>query len=321
MSLEGNLKSLNLVAVLQLVSNERMTGILRIKSKSDIVCIGFNEGMISGAFYEKGGRQERLEGYLVKSGMVSQENYAAIIKIQESTHQPIVNLLVENNYLKREEVEMVIRFKIQEVLDEVFVWQEGEFKFEENKIMYAKSIIKVKLNTEGVILEGMRRIDEWPRIAKVVSSEELVFKTKEEPDIKIDFTVEEKRIFSLIDGKRAVQEIISLGGLGRFRTYSALFHLHTIGQIETYYIKPKLKEGMTLKFSFRFLLVPIEVLLIAAYALIFIGLGFYLRQKSLVRFEPLEIHAFNDRSTDHQEVFYLLNNRFAAAEELIQNFE
>ncbi len=321
MSLEGNLKSLNLVAVLQLISNERMTGVLKIKSKAEVVCIGFDEGMITGAFYEKGGKQERLENYLVKSGMVSHENYHAITKIQESTNQPIINLLLENNYLKQEEVEMVIKFKIQEVLDEVFVWVEGEFKFETNKSIYPKSIIKIKMNTEAVILEGMRRIDEWPRIVKVISSNELVFKRKEKPDVRIEFTEEEKRVYELINDKSTVQEIIDIGGLGRFRTYSALFHLYSIGQIETYYIKPTLKEGVGLKFSLRFLLIPAVIFLVALYLILIISLGLYVRQERLFNLEVSSIESFNNRISDQSEIFFLINNRMPLPAELKQNFE
>jgi len=321
MSLEGNLKSLNLIAVLQLVSNERMSGILRIKSKAEVVCIGFGEGMISGAFYERGGRQERFENYLVKSGMVSKENYAAITKIQEATRQPIINILLENNYLKREELELVIRFKIQEVLDEVFAWQDGEFKFEETKIMYAKSLIKIRLNTEAVILEGMRRIDEWPRIVKVISSDELVFRPKEKPDITIDFTDEEKRVVGLIDSKRTVRDIIEDGGLGRFRTYSAVYHLFSSGQLETYYIKPSLKETGGIKFSFRFLLVPIEVLVIVAFVVLIAALGMVLRQQKVIDYQPTNLDRFNYHAADQSEVFYLVNDRLPTADELRHNFE
>ncbi len=321
MSLEGNLKSLNLIAVLQLVSNERMSGILRIKSKAEVVCIGFGEGMISGAFYEKGGRQEKLENYLVKSGMISKENYAAISKVQETTRLPIINILLENNYLKREEFELVIKFKIQEVLDEVFAWQDGDFKFEETKVMYAKSLIKLRLNTESVILEGMRRIDEWPRIVKVISSEDLVFQTKAKPDITIDFTAEEKRVMGLTDSKRTVHDIIEDGGLGRFRTYSALYHLFSSGQLETYYIKPSLKEPGGLKFSFRFLLVPIEVLLIITYLIVIAALGVVLREKKVIYYQPDNLQRYNYHAADQSEVFYLVHDRLPTADELRHNFE
>ncbi len=321
MPLEGNLKSLNLVAVLQLISNEKMSGLLHVRCKAEAVCIGFVEGMISGAFYEKGGRQERIENYLVKSGMVSKENFANITRLQASTHQPIINLLIENNYLKQDEVEMIIKFKIQEVLDEVFVWTEGDFKFEENKTIYPKSIIKIKLNTEVVILEGMRRIDEWPRIIKAIPSPELVFKIKEKPDIKIELTAEEKRVYDLVNGKRTVQEIVEDSALGRFRTYSALFHLCSTGQIETFYIKPAVKEGFGLKFSLKFLLIPIEILLLLVYLIAIGGIGFFIRQQKLVRFNPVRLKSFNYLKADQSEIFYLLNNRLPTADELRENFD
>ncbi len=70
MPIEGDLKSLNLASVLQLVSQERLTGVFKLKRKSEIVDIGFAEGMVTGAFYERGEEFERLETYLVKSGII-----------------------------------------------------------------------------------------------------------------------------------------------------------------------------------------------------------------------------------------------------------
>mgnify|MGYP000220889489 CR=1 FL=1 len=75
MPIEGDLKSLNLSSVLQLISQDRLTGVLKIKRKNEIVDIGFAHGEITGAFYERGEKVERLETYFVRSGLIGKNVY------------------------------------------------------------------------------------------------------------------------------------------------------------------------------------------------------------------------------------------------------
>ena len=164
MPLEGDLKSLNLPTVLQLISQERITGVLKIKKKNEIVDIGFSEGEITGAFFERGDKVERLETYLVKSGILGKNVYEMVVEIHNETKRPMMNILLEDKYLTKEEVERIIKFKIEEVIDEIFTWNEGKFKFEQNSMVSPKSMIKIRMHTEGVILEAARRTDGWPKI-------------------------------------------------------------------------------------------------------------------------------------------------------------
>lgn len=118
MPIEGDLKSLNLSSVLQLIAQENLTGVLKLKRRNDIVDIGFSNGQITGAFYERGDKSERMEKYLVRSRIIGKNVYELIEEIHHETKRPIMNIILEDKYVTRAQVENLIKFKIQEVIDE-----------------------------------------------------------------------------------------------------------------------------------------------------------------------------------------------------------
>ena len=210
MAIEGDLRSLNITSVLQLISREQLTGVLKIKKYPEIADVGFIDGDVAGAFFEVGERVERLETYLVKSGMIGKNLFEMIEDIHRETKRPIINIIIEDKYLTIEEIERTIKFKIQEVMDELFTWNEGGFKFEEGVLIYPKSVIKIRMHTEGLILESARRLDEWPRISKAISSGEIVFRRVDRPELKLQLKEDEARVLSLIDERRSVDDLVVL---------------------------------------------------------------------------------------------------------------
>jgi hypothetical protein len=322
MPIEGDLKSLNLASVLQLVAQERLTGVFKLKRKNEIVDIGFLEGMVTGAFYEKGEEFERLETYLVKSGIIGQNVFAMVEQSHKETKRPVMNILLEDKYLTMEEIERIIKFKIQEVFDKIFTWQEGEFKFEQGAVIYPKSLIKVRVSTEGLILEAARHFDEWPRINKVISSGHLVYRKVERPELKLQPPEDELRILSLLDGHRTVDDLVSISGLGKFHTYSCLYHLLSTGQIEVAYTKPVPKPTaprvkLTLKTVTGPLLAVITILLLIGEFLV----GNYYVKNHRVSFDIFNEELYNADYTNYKKIFFYKNNRLPSNEEIRMIFQ
>lgn len=322
MPLEGDLKSFNLPSILQLISQERLTGVLKIKRKNEVVDIGFHEGLITGAFFERGDAVERLENYLVKSGYLKQNLFEMIREIYQETKRPIMNIILEDKYLSIEEVEKVIRFKIQEVIDEVFNWQEGEFKFEQSSVIYPKSILKVRLKTESVVLEAARRYDEWPKISKAITSSDLVYKKIDRPELKLKLAEDEERIVSLIDGHRNIVDIVEISGLGKFHTYSCLYRLLTTGQIEVAFAKPTPKKLRPKhEFSFKAVITPVLAIVILAVLLLEYLIGNQVSRKLDQTLNVLPRAGEIRDYTDYQAVFYYKNNRLPSIGEVQVIFE
>jgi len=322
MPLEGDLKSFNLASIFQLISQDRLTGALKIKRKNELIDIGFYEGQITGAFYERGEGVERLEQYLVKSGFIKKNLFEMIKEIHQETKRPVMNIILEDKYLTPEEVDRVIRFKIQEVIDVVFTWQEGEFKFDEGSIIYPKSIIKIRLNTESVVLETARRFDEWPRIIKAISSGDLVYRKIERPELKLRLPEDQERVLSLIDDYRSVDDLVEISGLGKFHTYSCLYHLQTTGQIELAYAKPTVKQVRPPReFSFKILTTPITIVLMIVIIIVELLIGNYLSTKPFFSFKLIDESKYIQDYSVYQNIFFYHHNRLPSIQETRNIFE
>ncbi len=322
MPIEGDLKSLNLSSVLQLIAQENLTGVLKLKRRNEIVDIGFSKGQITGAFYEKGDKSERMEKYLLRSGIIGKNVYELVEEIYQETKRPIMNIILEDKYVTMAQVENMIKFKIQEVIDEIFTWDNGAFKFEQHSIIYPKSMIKIRLNTEGLILEAARRSDEWAKISKSIASGDIVFKKVERPELKLKPSDEEERVLSLLNGHRSVDDLIELSGLGKFRTYSYFYRLLSTGQIEMSYAKPRPKKARPkIKLSLKFLRAPITLTIIVIVLLIEFFIGNYFSDHSVLTIDLIRDDFYESDRGYYQDIFFYKHNRRASVKEVIEIFE
>jgi hypothetical protein len=316
MAIEGDLSSLNITSVLQLISRERLTGVLKIKKGTDVVDVGFVDGDITGAFFEQGERFERLEAYLVKSGMIGKNLFDMIEDIHRETKRPIMNIIIEDRYLTIEELERTIKFKIQEVMDELFSWSEGEFKFEEGALIYPKSIIKIRMHTEGLILESARRLDEWPRISKAISSGDVVYKRVDRPELKLEPKEDEARILSLIDERRSVSDLVEISGLGKFHTYSCLYHLSSTGQIEVAYAKPSIKQKPKFDVSIKAFITPIAIFVTVGIILFGLVLGAVISHQGWLSINLINTSTAGEDEAEYRKIFFYKHQRIPSPEEI-----
>jgi hypothetical protein len=316
MAIEGDLSSLNITSVLQLISRERLTGVLKIRKNSEIADVGFVDGDITGAFFELGERVERLETYLVKSGMIGKNLFDMIEDIHRETKRPTMNIIIEDKYLTIEEIERTIKFKIQEVMDELFTWGEGNFKFEEGALIYPKSVIKIRMHTEGLILESARRLDEWPRIAKSIPSADIVFKRIDRPELKLQPKEDETRVLSLIDERRSVGDIVEISGLGRFHTYACLYHLMSTGQIEVAYAKPTLKKERKIEVSMKSLVAPIAIAITIGIVLVEFIAGSIIAKQGWFSVDLFSKQTYEENKSEYNKIFFYKYDRTPSAQEV-----
>jgi len=318
MAIEGDLKSLNITSVLQLISSERLTGVLKIKKYPEIADVGFVDGDITGAFFEVRDQVESLETYLVKSGMIGKNLFEMIVDIHRETRRPVINIIIEDKYLTIEEIERTIKFKIQEVVDDLFTWQEGDFKFDEGVLIYPKSVIKVRMHTEGLILESARRLDEWPRIAKAIPSGDVVFKRVDRPELKLQLKEDEARILSLIDERRSVDDLLEISGLGKFHTYACLYHLQSTGQIEVAYAKPSVKKEQKKKIDISMKSFGPSIAVAVTVGILLVGFvaGTVMSNRHVFSFDWCCTDEHEERNDDYSKIFFYKHQRQPSFQEL-----
>jgi len=251
MAFEGNIRDFGVADVLQLINSQGKTGVLAFHSRKESIAIGFENGMISSASHNKKGVLKPIGDYLVLTGKISTKELKKCNTIAKKKGVSLVDTLVENSVLSKEDLEKMIEFKIQEVVDELFTWKQGEYKFQLGEKLYTKSQYSVFVNPQFLILEGMRRIDEWPKIKESISDSKIVFSKKKRPSLSIEMGEQEKTALALINGENCVEDIVSSSGLGKFRTYHAIYNLLEGGVIERSALaaRPKYKRTVVRKLS------------------------------------------------------------------------
>ena len=190
---------------------------------------------------------------LLRSGHISQDQLRDALVTQRQTNEKVGVILVETGAVAKEDLMKALGLHVKEAVFSLFQWKEGRYSFEPSDISYQRDYWS-PINTEFLIMEGVRRIDEWPYIEKKVPSLDLVFETikentdqvrvakseeesldemfgesKKEEGIQI--TQEEMTVYKLIDGQQDVRQLIEVANLGEFETCKALSNLLTAGLI------------------------------------------------------------------------------------------
>ena len=239
MALEGDLKEFSVPEVLQFVALHEGDGILVLTNKGDKITFGIKGGKIVAALYGKRGTPQPLEEYIIKSGRITKKELKEFKARAEELDISLDELLKNEGIIDEREIKSVIQFKIQEIVDEALTWKDGTYKFQPGKEIYPNSKVRVALEPNALVMEGMRRIDEWQRIQVVLPDEEIKLWRREEAKINVELGEEEKRILEIHKDGMKVKEYIEKSALGKFRTYNALFNLIEMGLLTK---EPPLEE-------------------------------------------------------------------------------
>ena len=84
------------------------------------------------------------------------------------------------------------------------------------------------LPVTSILMEGLRRVDEWRLIEEQVASFDLVVQIDRRaltPAHEERMSPDERAVLDVIDGRRSVRELIAKTGLGSFEVCKVLYQL------------------------------------------------------------------------------------------------
>jgi hypothetical protein len=129
MAVEGTLDLFKLPEILQLISQQKKTGILTVQGQQDIVAISFLNGRIVAADALSQTLEEGLAQVLVKEGMISASDLHRAAAEHQSSGGRLIDVLVERRYLERAQLLEALRLQTSRLLVQLLRWSEGDFKF------------------------------------------------------------------------------------------------------------------------------------------------------------------------------------------------
>jgi hypothetical protein len=225
MSFTGNLVTVSFPDLLQLISTGGKTGMLSITKTNQKKEIYFSKGDIIYAT-STNNEDELLGTLLLRRGKISKLDLQRSLSHHKMSGKKLGAVLVELKLVTPEELRECLNWQVEEIVYNLFAWESGEFEFTDDQ-MPSPDQITTQLNTVNVIMEGTRRIDEWMEIQKGLPQDNIILQVNPFPKVEgeISLSAEEFQIFTLINGERALPDILAVSPFGEFITSKALYSL------------------------------------------------------------------------------------------------
>ncbi|UCF02900.1 MAG: DUF4388 domain-containing protein [Deltaproteobacteria bacterium] len=155
--IKGNLKSLGLSTILQILSSEDKTGVLQFVQGDRIRSIYIRNGKIVAASGREG---LRLGQILYGKGMISQEQLQEALEKARETDKRVGEVLLDFGYIEEDDLKELIRYQIREAVLDISLWVEGDFEYRDCPLEFDERGVE-DVSTMAIILEAAARRDEW----------------------------------------------------------------------------------------------------------------------------------------------------------------
>jgi hypothetical protein len=226
MSLSGNLKTVSFPDILQLLATGKKTGILEVSTPTRQKEVAFKDGNIIYAS-SVNSNEDLLGNMLLRRGKISKSDLDRAVTLHKQTGRQLGTTLVDMNLFEKDEIAECLKLQIEEIVYNLFSWNEGNFLFREGEGPRSAPFT-IELNTMNVVMEGTRRIDEWLEIQKVVPPDDVLLRIAKSPKTNsedISISLDEFKVLSLINGERTLPELIDVSPMGEFVTCRAVYRL------------------------------------------------------------------------------------------------
>jgi hypothetical protein len=171
--------------------------------------------------------EDTLGKFLVRCGKITRTQYEES-QLHLKPGQKHGKTLVKLGLISPKDLWWGVKHQILEIIYDLFTWKSGKFLFFETPVEAFQQRIFINTSTLNIILEGVRRLDEWQRIQEKIPSRTMVFKKMpigEAHVQSLDLSDSEQRLLGLVDGVRTVERLMEELGLPEFETQRALLTL------------------------------------------------------------------------------------------------
>jgi hypothetical protein len=167
-SLRGRIEDFPLIDLFKILESGKKTGELGINldTESRWMLVYFENGNPVYAYTTLG--RERLGEILLEMGKIGQEQLdEALEELETRREQPGVRLgtiLVEKGYVTSEILADVVRLQLEESIYALLLEAEGSYQFMVRPSIPLTEDITLQKTTEELLIEGMKRYDDWSQI-------------------------------------------------------------------------------------------------------------------------------------------------------------
>ena len=225
---------MQLSELLQWLSMGQKTGTLLVHGRPGEKRIYFDHGRIisSSSTVER----EYLGHFLVAHGYITDEELTRAMEVQQESKILLGKILVMIGAISEEDLAAILRLKAAETIYDIFLWTEGAFEFVDGNVPQLP-MVPISIDVTGLVMEGLRRYDEWIRIRTKIGSHREIPAIVAPVDVD-GLTERERIVLKAIDGARSLSEIAVGTHNSEFFVNSFVFHLLGEGKAELIGTRP-----------------------------------------------------------------------------------
>ncbi|NJP05646.1 MAG: DUF4388 domain-containing protein [Chloroflexaceae bacterium] len=235
MPLVGNIRDFGLSDFLYLVDRGYKTGALHLNHEHETAVLYFDKGKL---IYGSRTQGERVGELLMRLGKITSQQVEQATQAWKPNGEEttLAQVLVREAILSQEDLQRTLQAHVEEQVYTLFAWAEGEFRFEHGQKPETDApIMPMPVPVEHLIMEGVRRIDEWGRIKDRIPSTDMIPRFVDQPGERakgVKLSPEEWRIFARINGKDSLATIARTTSLSEFDVCRVVYGFLTAGLVE-----------------------------------------------------------------------------------------
>ncbi len=228
--LEGNLEESNLAKLMYSICRTGETGTLYLTRGKVTASIYISKGLVT--FASSNDIDDRLGELLLRHGKLS---YAQTEKAASHIRpgKRLGTVIVELGYLNAQDLYHYVIEQVKEIIFKLFTWTEGKYRFEIGTLP-SKEVITLNIGTPDLILEGIKRITRWSRIAEAVGKLDSVYELApgcEERLKGVTLTQGELHLLESVQSCRTLEKILENTKFSDFEACSLLWSYQIMGLV------------------------------------------------------------------------------------------
>lgn len=225
MALEGNINSFGLSEILQLIAVQQKTGMLTVSSDDKSVVMFFRDGQVISTRDRRRRARDPFKEYLTRYGVLGRDELLRISQIASKSKLDLVDILSSEGFLSEEELHHQWRMQIQESMHDMLTWEECTYKFIANTEIVAGIRTLEEFNIEAMLMESMRRIDEFPHMVALFPRDDVLITRINAGDREKStegMTTNEQQIYKLLSDIVSLRDLTARGKMPVFEVYESL---------------------------------------------------------------------------------------------------
>ncbi|MEJ2367557.1 MAG: DUF4388 domain-containing protein [Acidobacteriota bacterium] len=230
MPLIGDFSTMSLPDLLQWLAISQKTGILLLQREEIVKEIYFRDGrIISSASNDP---REYFGQFLLAYGKLEESQLLDAFAEQARTGVKLGRILVVSGYLDEDEVQRFLRIKAEETIYDLFLWENGEFKFYTD-VPAQGNHVPISMDVTSILMEGSRRSDEWRRIREAFPTGGTVIGIA--PDSLTREILADplyNRMVQLLESPKRISDLCLMFHASDFAVHKTLFDMYRMGVIQ-----------------------------------------------------------------------------------------